>query len=1428
MTRSPRRDDPDDRGGGRAKGTSPSPPPGSPVGRDLAELARLWGVQSSYTDASGTRRQAPAETVLALIRSLGRGRPDEVTEGADLGAAVAARRRELAAHLAEPVAVAWEGRLKLPVRPARTLGPAGPIDCHLTLEGGEDRRWRLEPEATGNEAGEAGEAGAADQVLRLPETLPRGYHRLELDAGGTRASVLVVSAPRRAYGSGLDRRGEWGVFLPLYALNRAAGGWGTGDFGDLARLVDWTAGLGGSLVGTLPLHAAFLDPAEGVFDPSPYAPASRLFWNEVFLELGAGADLGAAASAAVRKLLASAQLRKAREALAAAPEVDYREVMRAKRPVLEALARELFGGADGGDPRRAELAAFRRRRTEVESYAAFRAVGSRRAKPWQAWEPRLAAGDPEAFVPGEDYDEDVRRYHLYVQFLADAQLRSVAASAREAGTGLYLDLPLGVHSSSYDLWRHQDLFARGAAVGAPPDAFFIRGQNWGFPPPHPERQRESGYAYLRAVLGALFEAAGMLRIDHVMSLHRLYWIPDGAEATDGAYVRYPAEELYAILCLESHRHRTVLVGENLGTVPPVVDESLAEHGIGRMWVAQFALSGDPEAPFTLPPADALACLDTHDTPTFPGFLEGRDLARRIERGLLAPADAEAEREGRAAGRQALEEHLAAGPPLEPKASKTRKPLDPAALTRGATRLVAASAARTVLVNLEDLWGEPEPQNEPGTGPERPNWRRKAALTFEELSTDPRVVETLRQVDAARRRPVSATGSAPADAPAESPRRHPSRIEAPITGEELAQVSPLSEDDLYLFNEGRHFRLHEKLGARPLEVGGEAGVYFAVWAPSASAVSVVGDFNDWHGGAHPLAPRGGSGLWEGFLPGLGEGTLYKYHVVSGDGAYRVDKADPFATRAEVPPKTASVVCALDGRAAYSWGDGEWMAGRAERNALDAPISIYEVHLGSWRRKPEEGDRPLTYREVAPLLAEHAVRQGYTHVELLPVMEHPFYGSWGYQTTGYFAPTSRYGSPQDFMYLVDLLHQAGIGVILDWVPSHFPTDEHGLSYFDGTHLYEHADPRQGFHPDWGSLIFNYGRNEVRSFLVSSAIHWLDRYHADGLRVDAVASMLYLDYSRKAGEWIPNEHGGRENLEALSFLRQLNEEVYRSFPDVQTFAEESTAWPMVSRPTYLGGLGFGFKWDMGWMHDTLQFFAHEPIHRKYHLGELTFRMVYAFTENFCLPLSHDEVVHGKGSLLGKMPGPDWEKFANLRLLYGYLTAQPGKKLLFMGEELAPWREWSHETSLDWNLLTGGEGLTPHEGMRRLVADLNGLYRGEPALHEIDLAPEGFEWLEASDAEASVLAFLRKGRSTGDLVACVFNFTPVVRHNYRLGVPRGGVWQELLNTDAECYWGSGQGNLGGVEASPVGAHGRSHSLNLTLPPLAAVFLKSPDPQNG
>ena len=626
---------------------------------------------------------------------------------------------------------------------------------------------------------------------------------------------------------------------------------------------------------------------------------------------------------------------------------------------------------------------------------------------------------------------------------------------------------------------------------------------------------------------------------------------------------------------------------------------------------------------------------------------------------------------------------------------------------------------------------------------------------------------------------------------------------------------LTEHDIYLFREGTHGRAYEKLGAHLLPASPDvpAGTHFAVWAPNAAAVSLIGDFNGWDSQAHPLAPRAdSSGIWEAFVPGIGRGTLYKYHIISEQQGYTVAKSDPFAFYCETPPRTASVVWDL----AYRWGDDAWRERRATTDALTAPWSIYELHLGSFRRVPGEDNRPLTYRELAEAVAAHVAEMGFTHVELLPVMEHPFYGSWGYQVTGYFAPTSRYGTPQDFMYFVDYLHQRGIGVILDWVPSHFPADQHGLAFFDGTHLYEHADPRQGHHPDWKSSIFNYGRCEVRNFLLSSALFWLQTYHIDALRVDAVASMLYLDYGRREGEWIPNRYGGHENLEAVEFIKQMNLAVYRDHAATQTIAEESTAWPMVSRPTYLGGLGFGMKWNMGWMHDTLKYFATDPIYRKYHHSQITFSLWYAFNENFVLPLSHDEVVHGKGSLIGKMAGDDWQRFANLRLLYGYLWTHPGKKLLFMGGEFAQWSEWQHEESLQWHLLEHA----PHEGVRRWVRDLNRLYRETPALYQRDFSADGFEWIDCDNADDSVIVYLRRGHQPRDVALVACNLTPMPREHYRVGVPLGGQWLERLNSDAPEYGGSGIGNLGTVLATDVPSHGRPNSLTLRLPPLATLVL--------
>jgi len=626
---------------------------------------------------------------------------------------------------------------------------------------------------------------------------------------------------------------------------------------------------------------------------------------------------------------------------------------------------------------------------------------------------------------------------------------------------------------------------------------------------------------------------------------------------------------------------------------------------------------------------------------------------------------------------------------------------------------------------------------------------------------------------------------------------------------------LTDFDLHLLGEGTHYRNYERLGAHIRTHEGFGGVHFAVWAPNAQRVSVIGNFNHWDGRRHPMRNRGATGIWEIFIPDLCQGEVYKYEVKSRHHGYLVQKSDPYGFAAEVRPKTASVVWEVT---QFSWNDQEWLATRGQRQALDKPIAVYEVHLGSWKRRVERGPAFLNYRELADQLVAHLDHTHFTHIELLPITEHPFDGSWGYQPVGYFAPTARYGTPDDFAYFVDTLHKNGYGVILDWVPAHFPTDSHGLGYFDGSHLYEHSDPRLGEHRDWGTKIFNYGRPEVRNFLFGNALFWLDRYHVDGMRVDAVASMLYLDYSRKPGEWVPNVYGGNENLDAIDFIKRLNELCHLEHPGVITSAEESTSWSGVSRPTYLGGLGFSLKWNMGWMNDTLRYLSKDPVYRKYEHGSLTFSMIYAFSENFILPLSHDEVVHGKGSLLDKMPGDLWQKFANLRLLYGYMYGHPGKKLLFMGSEIAQWREWSHDESLDWHLLEWRD----HQGILRLVCDLNALYRSQPALHQVDFEWQGYEWLELHDWENSVIAFLRRARNADDAIVVVCNFTPVVRDNYRVGVPTAGYYREIFNSDAEVYGGSNVGNQGGVWGIPEPHAGRPFHLSLRLPPLGVLFLKA------
>ena len=625
---------------------------------------------------------------------------------------------------------------------------------------------------------------------------------------------------------------------------------------------------------------------------------------------------------------------------------------------------------------------------------------------------------------------------------------------------------------------------------------------------------------------------------------------------------------------------------------------------------------------------------------------------------------------------------------------------------------------------------------------------------------------------------------------------------------------VTDFDVYLFGEGTHYRTYEKMGAHPMTIDGVEGVHFAIWAPNATRVSVIGLFNRWDGRHHPMQHRGHSGLWEIFFPGLMPGDLYKFEIKGRHRGYLGQKADPYGFAAELRPKSASVVWDIH---KYQWNDHLWMEKRHTTNWFEAPMSVYEVHLGSWMRVPEDNYRWLTYRELADKLIPYLKDMGYTHIEMMPISEHPFDGSWGYQTIGYYAITSRYGTPDEFKFLVDRCHQEGIGVIIDWVPAHFPKDGHGLAYFDGTHLYEHADPRKGEHKDWGTLVFNYGRNEVRTFLLSNAVFLADVYHIDGLRVDAVASMLYLDYSRQEGEWIPNRYGGRENLEAVDFMKKFNEIVHREYPGFLTFAEESTAWPMVSRPTYLGGLGFDIKWNMGWMHDTLEYFSKDPVHRKYHHHNITFSLLYAFSENFILPFSHDEVVHGKGAMLSKMPGDLWQKFANLRLLYMYMFAHPGKKLLFMGDEIGQWREWNYQESVDWHLLQ----YDSHKKLQTLVRDMHRIYKEMPALHQIDFSFEGFQWIDLHDWEQSVISFIRRGRDPRDIVVCICNFTPVPRNDYRFGMPEPGVYEEILNSDAEKYGGSNVVNTMPLRTEDMPWMSRPWSIPVTVPPLGVVWLK-------
>ncbi len=1269
----------------------------------LLELEQLVGIASSHTDALGEKRSASLDTRLAILRALGH----EVATSADAATALAKERLRRAAEPVPPVVVAWEG------------------DITLETQFGGLMTWILEPvDLNDPDEGIARQGATRDNAVTLTG-LPYGFHRLTF--GDKRSTTtLVISAPRQTWDEAFTAdHHRWGILAPASSLwDRGARTGGT--LAHLAEAADWASDLGATVIAALPLLAG---PDN---DPSPYTPVSRRFWDERMLVLG---ELGL-------------------DELQIDPTAEWGEPL-AERAELAAMIDQLL--ADDAGARRAAQTHLEANR-DARHYAQFRAAQVAHGRNWRDWPEAARVGRLDA----AELDEKLVLRHGFYQWAADQQLAGLTKHLADRSMELYLDLPIGANPDGYDHWLWQDVFADGVEVGAPPDLLFSGGQAWGFAPLVPESARGDEHRNFRMSVEAHMRHADILRLDHAMSLERLYWLVD--DARDGVYVYQPMEELLAIVTVLSHRHRCAVIGENLGTVSETITAALADHGIRGMHIAMFD-------PLALPEPGTVASINSHDLPTFAGWWNGDDIDLTDELELVEP---ERSAEFRT-GRKKMRDELAARAEASPSMGDV-----PASVAHQMVERLGHSEAALVLVSVDDLWNDRRPFNVPGTM--RPqNWVKRTSVALDEWAEVQAAL--LRTLDRARR-------------------------EASDHGTWPPPGWWFGADDQHLFNAGNNIRLWHGLGGRVDHVDGVPGVRFAVWAPNAASVHVIGDFTGWGHPGVPLQPVGSSGVWDGFIAELGAGTRYKYRIESSRGTV-VEKADPLSFHGEVPPATASIVDELH----YEWDDDQWMRERGRRNRWDEPISIYEVHLGSWRRVPGDGNRSLSYLEHVDALVAHVESMGFTHVEFLPLTEHPLYASWGYQTTGYFAATSRYGSPTELMALIDAFHRADIGVILDWVPSHFPTDEFGLNAFDGTQLYEHADPREGFHPDWKSSIFNYGRHEVRSFLLSSARFWLEAFHIDGLRVDAVASMLYRDYSR-GDDWVPNRYGGRENLEAITFLQQLNHEMYQAYPDVLMIAEESTAWPGVTKPTDQGGLGFGYKWDMGWMNDTLEYFRKDPVHRKFEHNKLTFRALYGFGENYVLPLSHDEVVHGKGSLLNKMPGDEWQKFANLRVLLGYQYATPGKKLLFMGSELAPWTEWNHDESLPWHLTDESR----HEGMLQWVARLNRVYRDVPALYSGDTSPEGFAWVEADDAEQSIFTFLRLD-ADGDALLVAMNNTPVPRNEVRTGVPIGGSWSVVACSDDSAFGGTDYLSERTVASEAVAHAGYEQSVRLTLPALSITY---------
>ena len=1319
--------------------------------------------------------------------------------------------------------------------------------------------------------------------IKLPQ-LACSYYTLSAESGGKSCFVRLIVAPESVYQPKLLANGGRmnGLTMHLYSL-RSERNWGIGDFTDLLNLMKYAAEKKLDFVGINPLHALFTSkPAFA----SPYSPSSREWLNPIYLDVE---KVGAFTyNEQLKNWLAQPKIRQRIAALRITETVTYTAVWACKRDALH-MAFNAFeqDTCEAAANERAAFEAFVLEKGKaLQGFGLFEALDQYYSRPgqvgWQSWPSEFHQPDGEAVEKFARSHEREIRFYMWLQWLCAEQLLEVNQAAAEYGVklGIYGDLAVGVARGSADTWLNRQDYCMDLSVGAPPDPLGPTGQNWDLPPLNPLMLKHTGYEKFAHLLRENMRLYGVLRIDHVMALCRLWWVLNGKTADFGAYVHYDAEVMFAILALESRRNRCVIIGEDLGTVPDEARHLLNRYQVFSYKVMYFSKGWNG---FQLPeeyPEQAITVISTHDVAPLAGYWTGKDLDTMFKLGTLPDA---------AAFQTALDEREHDKADLLDKLKETGcLGADVQMLAKADETLLAAlhkygalSRSKLYAVQLENLLGVIDNLNVPGVTEGYPNWAQKMPVSLEDflqhrlmggqlaiidevrMKTNSQI-KTYHELDQIERDTVESLFLAthsdvfaylgrhrlaegdevvrvlipgavsvdivnrrsgelivpsekidergffvavlPDDAPDYALRIRYTEDTEPVIEEDPYHFSSALQDmDSWLLAEGKHLRPYETLGAHFAELDGVKGVRFAVWAPNAQRVSVIGEFNNWDGRRHVMRFHRDNGIWDIFIPAVKLNALYKFEIRDANGNVR-EKADPYAFGAELRPTTASIVRGLP-------DEVEEPAFRARANAIDAPISIYEVHLGSWKRNPENNFW-LTYEELAKELVAYVKDMGFTHIEFLPVSEYPFDGSWGYQATGLYAPTSRFGSPDELRALIKAAHDEGISVILDWVVGHFPTDDHGLAKFDGTALYEHADPREGYHQDWNTLIYNFGRNEVKNFLQGNALYWIERFGFDGIRVDAVASMIYRNYSRKDGEWIPNQYGGHENLEAIAFLRDTNTMLKEEVPAATEIAEESTSFANVTRQE---GLNFSFKWNMGWMNDTLRYMMEDPINRKYHHNKMTFGMMYQYSENFVLPLSHDEVVHGKRSLLGRMPGDCWQQFANLRAYYGFMYGFPGKKLLFMGSEFAQGREWNYNEGLDWFLLEQEGGW--HKGVQDFVRELNHVYKDTAPLYQLDQWPEGFEWLVADDGNNSVFVFERRDRE-GNRVIVISNFTPVVREGYRFGVNSAGEYREILNSDDLHYKGSGVSAGATVETEEVWSHGKPNSLSVTVPPLATVYL--------